>query len=101
MPTDSITCLEENSGISTAISKFEHIMFVPKVHNVYNVYMKGKCPTPVYPVQTHCIKLWCNKTVFCCLLLDKINAWQVHKESVNNQSLSQSHLLQATALMKM
>ena len=36
MPTDSITCPEENS-ISAAIRKFEHLMLAPKVHNVYNV----------------------------------------------------------------
>ena len=101
MPTDSITCPEENSRIRTAIKKFEHIMLVPKVHNVYNVYTKGECPTPVCPVQTHCVKLWCNMTVYCCLLSDKINPWQVYKESINKQTLSQSHLLQAKALMKM
>ena len=47
MPTDSITCPEESSKISTAIRKFEHSMLVPKIHNVYNVYTKGEYPTPV------------------------------------------------------
>ena len=80
MPTDSITCSEENSRIGTDINKFEHIMLVPKVQNEYNVYTKGECPTPIYPVQTHCIKLLCNITVYCCLLLDKIYTWQFTKE---------------------
>ena len=44
MPTDSIICPEENSRISTAIRKFEHIMLVPKIHNAYNVYTKGEYP---------------------------------------------------------
>ena len=98
MPTDFITCPEENSRISTAIRKFKPIMLVPKIHNVYNVYTKEEYPTLV---QTHYVKLLCNIIVHCCLLSDKINTWQVYKESVNNQTLSQSHLLQAKALIKM
>ena len=47
MPTDSITCPEENSRISTAIRKLKHIMLVPEVHNVCNVYTKEEYPTPV------------------------------------------------------
>ena len=52
MPTDSITCPEKNSRISTAIRKFKHIMLVPKVHNVYNVYTKEEYLTP--PVAMPC-----------------------------------------------
>ena len=36
-----------------------------------------------------------------CLFLDKINTWQVHNDSADKPTLSQSRLLKANTLMKM
>ena len=89
--TDSITCPEQNSKISRAISKFKYTTLVWRVHNIHILYTEGECPTPVCPVQAHCIKLWCNISIYSCLFWDKINTWQVYKKvSVNK------HWLKAT-----
>ena len=62
--------------------KIGNFIMLPIVHNIYT---EGECPTLVYPVQTHCIKLWCNISVYSCLLSDKINTTK--KVSINKHGV--------------
>ena len=52
---------------------------------VHNICKERECPTSVCPVQTHCVKSWCNTSAYSWFFSDKIDTWWARKESVNDQ----------------
>ena len=60
---------------------------------VHNIYKERESPTPVCPVQTHCVKLWHNISVYSCLFSDKLYTSGAHKQTVNDQRPSKRCLV--------